>query len=175
MTRAKRRGTRDCAEAASAAADHRASRVPRARAVSGFSDGDVGGFAAPGGATTDIVERYDLWLDRWARVAPIPQAVNHAAAVGHDGDLYVVGGYTAAATVNGRIVVVVGGGETAGTIAKVESFDPRTRRWRSEPRLKTPRHGLGAISHRGRVVVLQGGPTPGLDPSDVTEALRVPR
>lgn len=169
----------------------------------------VGGFAAPGGATTDIVERYDLRLDRWARVAPIPQAVNHAAAVAYDGDLYVAGGYTAvsglaaetnalwryepgadrwtrlrgaptargaiaAATVNGRIVVV-GGEENAGTIAEVESFDPRTRRWRSEPRLKTPRHGLGAISHRGRVVVLEGGPTPGLDYSDVTEALRVPR
>ncbi len=56
----------------------------------------VVGFAAPGGATTDIVERYDLRLNRWSRVAPIPQAVNHAAAVAHEGDLYVVGGYTAA-------------------------------------------------------------------------------
>ena len=55
----------------------------------------VGGFAPPDGATSDVVERYDLRLNRWARVKPIPQAVNHAAAVAYDGDLYVVGGYTA--------------------------------------------------------------------------------
>jgi Kelch motif len=264
----------------------------------------VRGFAAPGGATSDIVERYDLRLDRWARVKPIPQAVNHAAAAAYEGELYVVGGYTAAdglagetnalwryepvparwtklrgaptargalvagvigdrlyvaggardgtalatleiydlrrrrwsrgpsmptarehlagtvhdgafyvlagragrlgnlrvaeryvparrrwerlpalrkarggiaaATVGERIVVV-GGEEAAGTIAAVESFDPGARRWRSEPSLKTPRHGLGAVSYRGQVVVLEGGPTPGLDFSDVTEALRVAR
>ena len=34
----------------------------------------VGGFAAPDGATSAIVERYDLRRDRWARVRPIPQA-----------------------------------------------------------------------------------------------------
>lgn len=167
----------------------------------------VGGFAAPDGATSDVVERYDLRLNRWARVRPIPQAVNHAAAVAHRGELYAVGGYTAAsglaaetnalwrydpaadrwaklpaapsargalaaATVSGRIVVV-GGEESAGTIAEVESFHPATRRWRREPRLKTPRHGLGAVSHRGRIVVLEGGPTPGLTFSHATESLRV--
>ena len=56
----------------------------------------VGGFAAPGGATSDVVERYDLRSDRWTRVRPIPQAVNHAAAVAYAGALYVIGGYTAA-------------------------------------------------------------------------------
>ena len=270
----------------------------------------VGGFAAPGGATSDVVEVYDLARDRWARVKPIPQAVNHAAAVAYDGDLYVVGGYTAAAglvaetnalwryepsaerwsrlpgapsargalaagvvgdrlyaaggarggaalatleiydfrrrrwsrgpsmrtarehlaatvqggalyvlagragglnnfrvaerfvvarrrwerlpgmrkargglaaaTVSGRIVVV-GGEENAGTIGAVESYDQRTRRWRFEPRMKTPRHGLGAVARGGRsgrngqIIVLEGGPTAGLDYSDVTEALSVAR
>ena len=81
-------------------------------------------------------------------------------------------GGIAAATVNGR-VVVVGGEESAGTIAEVESYDPRTRRWRAEPRLKTPRHGLGAVAYRGRIVVLEGGPVPGLTYSDATEALRI--
>jgi hypothetical protein len=55
----------------------------------------VGGFAGPDPATTAIVERYDLRLNRWMRVAPLPQAVNHAAAAGYRGDLYVVGGYGA--------------------------------------------------------------------------------
>src|SRR5688572_16399081 len=53
----------------------------------------VGGFAAPDGATSDVVEQYDLRRDRWNRVRPIPQAVNHAAAVAYRGDLYVVCGY----------------------------------------------------------------------------------
>ena len=55
----------------------------------------VGGFAAPDGATSAVVERYDLRRDRWTRVRPIPQAVNHAATVAYNGALYVIGGYTA--------------------------------------------------------------------------------
>jgi N-acetylneuraminic acid mutarotase len=262
----------------------------------------VGGFAAPDGATTAAVERYDLRRDSWTRVAPLPQAVNHAAAVGHRGALYVVGGYTArsglgretgalwrldpgadrwtalpdaptargalaagvigdrlyvvggvargralrrleiydfrtrrwsrgpamrtarehlaaavhggalyvlagraagrgnfavaeryvaarrrwerlramrkprggiAAATVGRRVVVVGGEEAAGTIAQVESLDPRSGRWRPEPPLPRPRHGLGAVSFGGSIFVLAGGPTPGLSFSATTEALRV--
>jgi N-acetylneuraminic acid mutarotase len=113
----------------------------------------VGGFAGPGGATTAVVERYDLRLNRWARVAPLPQPVNHAAAAVYRGDLYVVGGYTAR---NGL------GQETSALW-----------RWRSEPPLPTSRHGLAAVSYRGSIVVLEGGPTPGLSFSDATEALAI--
>ena len=76
-----------------------------------------------------VVERYVPAKRRWERVPSLRKAR----------------GGIAAATVNGR-VVVVGGEESAGTIAEVESYDPRTRRWRAEPRLKTPRHGLGAVA-----------------------------
>lgn len=79
----------------------------------------------------------------------------------------------AAARIGDGAYVVAGGEEDAGTIAEVEFYDPRTRRWRSEPPMRTPRHGLGAVSHGGRIVVLEGGPRPGLFLSDVTEALRV--
>ena len=105
-----------------------------------------------------VAERYVPARRRWERLPSMRRAR----------------GGIAAATVNGR-VVVVGGEEGAGTIAEVESFDPRTRRWRREPRLQTPRHGLGAVAYRGQIFVLEGGPTPGLFYSDVTEALRVPR
>jgi hypothetical protein len=81
-------------------------------------------------------------------------------------------GGIAAATVGGRIVVV-GGEEAAGTIAQVESYAPRRRRWRAEPPLPTPRHGLGAVSHRGAVVVLQGGPAPRLHFSNAAESLTI--
>ena len=70
-------------------------------------------------------------------------------------------------------IVVVGGEEGAGTIAEVESYDPRRRRWRSEPPLPTPRHGLGAVALRSCVFVLEGGPVPGLTYSDRVEALRI--
>ena len=104
-----------------------------------------------------VVERYVPGRRRWERVPSMRKPR----------------GGIAAATVNGRIVVV-GGEEAAGTIGEVESFEPRARRWRYEPRLPTPRHGLGAVAYGGRIFVLEGGPQPGLFYSDVAEALRVP-
>ena len=83
-------------------------------------------------------------------------------------------GGIAAAVVSGRIVVV-GGEEAEGTIGEVEAFQPRGRRWRDLARLPTPRHGLGAVSYRGRLFVLEGGPQPGLFYSDAVEALRIAR
>ena len=83
-------------------------------------------------------------------------------------------GGIAAANVGGRIVVV-GGEESAGTIAEVELFDPGTRRWRGLPDLPTPRHGLGAVSRGDRVYVLEGGDQPGFHFTDALEVLRVRR
>lgn len=73
----------------------------------------------------------------------------------------------------GSAAYVVGGEQAAGTIAQVESYAPRRRRWRAEPPLPMARHGLGAVAYRGSVVVLAGRPTPGLSFSDAAEALRV--
>jgi hypothetical protein len=83
-------------------------------------------------------------------------------------------GGIAAATVGGD-VVVVGGEEGAGTIAEVEAYDPRRRRWRFLAPMRTPRHGLGAVAYRGSVYAIEGGPEPGLFYSDAIEALRVTR
>ena len=46
--------------------------------------------------------------------------------------------------------------------AEVELFDPRTRRWRSLPDMRTPRHGLGGVALGNRVFAVEGGPAPGL-------------
>jgi hypothetical protein len=67
----------------------------------------------------------------------------------------------------------VGGEESAGTIAEVELYDPRTRRWRQLPDMPTPRHGLGAVSRAGRVYVLEGGDRPGFAFTTTVEALTV--
>lgn len=62
---------------------------------------------------------------------------------------------------------VVGGCTAAGGLA--EETDALGR---YEP-VRTPRHGLGAVADRGRIVTLEGGPQPGLRYSDVAEVLRV--
>jgi hypothetical protein len=60
------------------------------------------------------------------------------------------------------------------TIASVELFDPRTRRWRALPDMRTPRHGLGGVARGNRVFALEGGPQPGLAFSNAIEFLDVP-
>jgi hypothetical protein len=85
------------------------------------------------------------------------------------------GGIASARLRDGRIVVF--GGENLGpggtTIAEVELYDPRRRRWRSLPDLRTPRHGLGGVSLGNRVYAIQGGPTPGFAFSNAIEFLDV--
>lgn len=52
----------------------------------------AGGFEQASGATTALVERYDLRANRWSRVADLPVALNHAAAAALGGHVYVAGG-----------------------------------------------------------------------------------
>lgn len=85
------------------------------------------------------------------------------------------GGIGSARLRDGRIVVF--GGENLGpggtTIREVELFDPRARRWRSLPPMRTPRHGLGAAALGNRVYAIQGGVMPGFSVSDAIEVLDV--
>jgi N-acetylneuraminic acid mutarotase len=85
------------------------------------------------------------------------------------------GGIASVRLSDGRIVVF--GGEDLGpggqTIAEVELFDPRRRRWRRLPDLRTPRHGLGGAALGDRVYAIQGGVRPGFSFSSAIEALDV--
>jgi non-specific serine/threonine protein kinase len=87
------------------------------------------------------------------------------------------GGIASVRLRDGRIVVF-GGEEFAGsgtsTISEVELFDPRTRRWRALPDMRTPRHGLGGAALGNRVFALEGGPQPGLAFSNALEFIDVP-
>ena len=85
------------------------------------------------------------------------------------------GGIASARLRNGRIVVFGGENLTPGgtTIAAVELFNPRTRRWRSLPSMLTPRHGLGGAALGNRVYAIQGGVEPGFSFSNAIEALDV--
>ena len=131
----------------------------------------VGGFAAPDGTTSDVVERYDLRLNRWARVRPIPQAVNHAAAVAYGGDLYVVGGYTAASGLAAETSALwryepaadrwtklpsAPSARGATALRTLEIYDFERARWSRGASMRTAREHLAATVHRGALYVLAG-------------------
>jgi hypothetical protein len=105
-------------------------------------------------------ERYDPRRRVWEELPPLRVAR---------------GGIASARLRDGRIVVF--GGERLGaggtTIAEVELFDPRRRRWSTLPDLRTPRHGLGGAALGRRVYAIEGGPTPGFDFSRAIEFLDV--
>jgi N-acetylneuraminic acid mutarotase len=86
------------------------------------------------------------------------------------------GGIASARLRDGRIVVFGGEELTPGgeTIAAVEMFDPRRRRWSRLPDLRTPRHGLGGAALGNRVFAVSGGVVPGFSVSPTIEFLDVP-
>ncbi|MGH2744779.1 MAG: Kelch repeat-containing protein, partial [Thermoleophilaceae bacterium] len=106
-------------------------------------------------------ERYDPRRRVWQQLPPLRVAR---------------GGIASARLLDGRIVVFGGERLEPGgtTIAEVELFDPRRRRWSSLPDLRTPRHGLGGAALGRRVYAIEGGPTPGFDFSRAIEYLDVP-
>jgi N-acetylneuraminic acid mutarotase len=91
----------------------------------------AGGFERASGATTAATERYDLRRDRWARVAEMPVALNHAAAVSWRGDGYVIGGYR-------------GDTSLSGAVATLYRYDPERDRWTRLESAPTARGALAA-------------------------------
>ena len=70
--------------------------------------------------------------------------------------------------------MVVGGEEQSGHDPRGRgATTPPARRWTRLPDLRTPRHGLGVVSHRGRVYAIEGGLEPGFFFSRAIEALDV--
>jgi N-acetylneuraminic acid mutarotase len=112
------------------------------------------------GGNFTVAERYDPRRRRWERLPDMRTAR---------------GGIASARLADGRIVVFGGERLEPGgtTIAEVELFDPRQRRWRPLPDMRTPRHGLGGVSFGNRVYAIQGGVRPGFSFSDAIEALDV--
>jgi N-acetylneuraminic acid mutarotase len=111
---------------------------------------------AAGVGNFKVAERYDPRNRSWQRLP----------------DMKKPRGGIAAAVV-GKLIVVFGGEEAAGTIAEVEQYDPGRRKWSRLPAMRTPRHGLGGVSRNRRVYAIEGGPMPGLFFSRAIEALDV--
>lgn len=106
-------------------------------------------------------ERYDPRRRRWESLPDMRTARGGIASVRlRDGRIVVFGGEE-----------LTPGGET---IASVEMFDPRRRRWSTLPDLRTPRHGLGGAALGNRVFAVAGGVVPGFSVSPTIEFLDVP-
>jgi N-acetylneuraminic acid mutarotase len=166
--------------------------IPRsevAAAVVGDEIVVIGGFLADG-TSSPRVDAYSPRLARWRRLPDLPVAVNHAMAAGHEGRLYVVGGYgqnrtrlrsafvlgrgrwrslpplpqpraAAGAAVVGATLVVAGGVGATGLARKSFALDLRTERWSRIPG-PTPREHLGVAALDGRIYAV-GGRTAGFD------------
>ena len=119
----------------------RSSRIARtevAAAAVGRSIYVIGGFASAGTPTREV-ERYDTDRDHWEVVEPMPIAVNHAAAVGHRGDLYVLGGYTGAPFSLG-----IGTGGVADATSAFFRYEPETDSWSQMPPAPSRRAAMAA-------------------------------
>src|SRR3954447_21739423 len=102
----------------------------------------IGGFVRPN-TTTAAVERFNTLRRRWKRVRALPVPLNHAAAVGYRGHVYVVGGY---ASRDGL----------TDPVKTLYRYDPQRGRWRRLPGMATARAGLAVGVVRGRLYAAGG-------------------
>jgi N-acetylneuraminic acid mutarotase len=126
-------------------------RTEVAGAVVGRDIYVIGGFVPPN-RTTAAVER--LRNGRWSRVRSLPAPLNHAAAVGYRGHVYVVGGYADAHGLS----------QPARSLYR---YDPRENRWIRLPDMPTARAALAVGVLRGKLYAAGG--SDGSTPMDTLE------
>lgn len=110
----------------------------------------VGGFG-DAALPSRAVARYDTRSNRWELKADLPLTLNHAVAVSHGGDLYVLGGYTGAPFSLGIPTIGV-----ADASAGFFRYDPDADSWSSMPPAPTAR-GAAAAAVIGDRLYAAGG------------------
>jgi non-specific serine/threonine protein kinase len=111
-------------------------------------------------AVTARVDRYDPVTDGWTEVAAVP--------TGRGG--------LAAATVDSRIVVIGGEGNSAvasGVFPNVDVYETTTDSWSALDAMPTPRHGMGAAAIGNQVIVPGGGDVQAFGAVAIVEILTV--
>ncbi len=139
--------------------------LPLPRALDHLEAAGVGGLLyAMGGrngvvtAVVDTVQVYDPVANTWSPRAPMLTA---RAGVG-------------AGVVDGKIIVVGGEGSEVdpdGVFPQTERYDPRMDSWEALPRMRTPRHGMGAVGLDGTLFVPAGATRHFFAATNVVEAL----
>jgi DNA-binding CsgD family transcriptional regulator/N-acetylneuraminic acid mutarotase len=99
----------------------------------------VPGGRTAGGQPTDVLEVYDLRLNRWETRAPLPVALSGYALAAVDGRLYLFGGW-----------------DGQKTVATVYSYDPSTNAWQPRTPLSSPRAFSAAVALEGRIYLIGG-------------------
>jgi N-acetylneuraminic acid mutarotase len=117
----------------------------------------IGGRIAGSNTNVAMVESWAPGERRWRRERALPEPR----------------GGTGAATVGG-LVVSVGSESPQGTSGAVYALDVRKAAWTLLPDLPTPRHGLGVVAFGREVIVIGGGPQPGLTVTGANESLALP-
>ena len=88
---------------------------------------------------TEIIERYDLTLNRWNYVGMLPTTLVDLSAVVHNGQIYILGGRTG-----------------VGAHNIVMKYDPRRSEWTSLAGMPTPRFNFGACVINDEIYVAGG-------------------
>ena len=100
----------------------------------------AGGQSEADGATSNLVERYDLATKAWEAVAPMATPrESHAVAV-LDGKVYAVGGYS----------------DGVGHLSSVERYDPAAKAWEAVAPMATARRDHGVAMLDGKLYAVGG-------------------
>lgn len=142
-----------------------------------------GGFSGPLG--TDELETYDIVLDNWTRLAPMPEGRHHLMAAAHQGELYAFGGsvavgWSASASawrydpasdawdeltdmpeprMAGAAVTIAEFIYIVGGVGgsdQLLAFDPANEIWQAYPGPRQPREHTAAVAYQGELWVIGG-------------------
>jgi len=102
----------------------------------------LGGWIDGINISINIVEAYNPANDTWWAVAPMLVGRRNAQAVGLDGHIYAIGGFT--------------GLGWATPVNSVERYDPATNAWTLVSSMNDNFFKCGATAHKGKIVVAGG-------------------
>lgn len=139
------------------------SRLPTSRdhlvgAVVGSRFFAIGG--RNGSALRAQVEIFDPTAGTWSAGQPMPTARGGCMGAAVDGRIAIVGGEGNAAT-------------ASGVFDQSELYDPTSNTWSTLERMRSPRHGSGAVGLNGSLYVPGGASVQGFGAVSITEALRL--
>ncbi len=103
----------------------------------------AGGLLSPNTGYSAHLEAYDPQVDRWTRLATLPEARHHIALVAAGGLLYGIGGFS-------------GGFPNWRAQASMVVYDPATNRWQGSVPLPVPRAEGVAATVEGKLYVIGG-------------------